>query len=89
MTKVIPTEERILRARKLIQKARDYPLPDDLGWQDFAYAAQIKDIMRQAHDLVKFVPMITGVTPTLKEEAKQVITEIQTAEKEILHRSLG
>jgi hypothetical protein len=88
MTKLIPTEERITRARALIEKARTIPQPEDRGWGDFSYSAQVKDTLRQANDLVKFIPMITGVTLELKQEALQVIKEISTAEKEILRRSL-
>ncbi|KAF0106683.1 MAG: hypothetical protein FD147_2479 [Chloroflexi bacterium] len=88
MTKLIPTGERIARARALIEKARSLPQPDDRGWGDFSYSAQVKDTLRQANDLIKFVPMISGVTPELKQEAQQVIKEIAAAEKEILHRSL-
>lgn len=88
MTKLIPTEERIIRARALIEKARAIPQPDDRGWMDFSYAALVKDSLRQANDLIKFVPMISGVTPELKQEAQIVMKEIVAAEKEILHRSL-
>jgi hypothetical protein len=85
MTKLIPTEERITKARQLIQKARDIPRPDDRGWMDFSYAASVKDVLRQANDLVKFIPMTSGPSAELKAEAKQVMQDIVSAEKEILH----
>lgn len=88
MTKLIPTDERIARARGLIEIARTLPKPDDRGWLDFSYAAQVKDVLRQAKDLIKFVPMISGATAEQKQQAKEVIGEIIIAEKEILHRAL-
>jgi hypothetical protein len=88
MTKLIPNEERILQARKLIEKARALPQPPDRGWGDFSYSAQVKDILRQANDLIKFIPMTTGPSPELKTEASQLMKDIKTAEKEILQRPL-
>jgi len=87
MTKVIPTVERIKKARALIQKARDLPIPPDLGWMDFSYAANVKDILRQARDLVKFVQFMPNAAPEIKQEVNDLIEEITRAEKEILHRS--
>ena len=88
MTKLIPTEERSLLARKMIEKARALPVPADRGWGDFSYSAQVKDIMRQANDLIKFIPMTTGPSAELKAEATQLMKDIKTAEKEILQRPL-
>lgn len=88
MTKLIPTEERILQARKLIEKARALPQPADRGWGDFSYSAQVKDIMRQANDLIKFIPMTSGPSAEIKAEAAQLMKDIKTAEKEILQRPL-
>lgn len=88
MAKLISNEERILRARKLIDKARALPPPADRGWGDFSYSAQVKDILRQANDLVKFIPMTTGPSIELKAEAAQLIKDIKAAEKEILQRPL-
>lgn len=88
MTKLIPTEERISLARKLIEKARALPQPADRGWGDFSYTAQVKDILRQANDLIKFIPMTTGPSAEVKAEAAQLIKDIKSAEKEILNRSL-
>jgi hypothetical protein len=43
MPKLIPAAERIVRARKLIQQARDLPVPQGgLGKSDFSYIAQTK-----------------------------------------------
>lgn len=87
MSKVIPTAERIQKARALIQKARDLPIPPELGWMDFSYAANVKDILRQARDLVKFVQFMPNAAPEVKQEVSDLMEEITRAEKEILHRS--
>lgn len=87
MAKVIPIAERISKARALIQKARDLPLPFEHGWLDFSYAANVKDIMRQARDLLKFIQFMPNASPETKLEVEQLIVEIAAAEKEILHKS--
>ncbi len=84
MPKLIPAAERILRARALIQKARDYPVPAEGGRHDFSYIAQVKDRLRQARDLVKFIPMTAGVSAEMKAEVKKVFQEAEQAEREIL-----
>lgn len=86
MPKVIPAAEKIARARRLIQKARDYPVPaEGLGKGDFSYMAQVKDLLRQARDLVKFIPQTMGVPAETKEEAKKVMEEIESALRELLY----
>jgi uncharacterized protein (UPF0128 family) len=85
MAKLIPATERITRARKLIQQARDLPVPTTgLGRSDFSYMAQVKDLMRQAKDLIKFIPQTAGVSMEMKDEVKKVYEEIERATKEIL-----
>ena len=85
MAKLITAEERIFKARKLIQKARDLPIPEGLlGKSDLSYVAGVKDLLRQARDLVKLIPMRAGVTPEMKAEAKQVLQEADQADQEIL-----
>ena len=86
MSKLIPAAERIVRARTLIQQARDLPVPQTgLGKSDFSYIAQIKDILRQARDMVKFIPQTAGVSAEMKEEVKKIYEEIEQADKEILY----
>ena len=87
MAKLIPAAERILRARKLIQKARDLPVPAEMGVRDFSYVAQVKDFMQQARDLVKFIPYSVSATPEIKKEVADLFKETETAEKEILRKS--
>ena len=86
MAKMIPAEERLKRARKLIQQARDLPVPTTgLGKSDFSYIASVKDLFRQAKDLVKFIPQTAGVSIEMKEEVKKVYEEIEQATREILY----
>lgn len=86
MPKLIPATERILRARKLIQQAREIPVPQSgLGKSDFSYIATVKDILRQAKDMVKFIPQTAGVSNEMKEEVKKIYEEIEQANREILY----
>ena len=86
MAKLISSEERIKRARKLIQQARDLEVPTTgLGKSDFSYIASVKDLFRQAKDLVKFIPQKAGVSAEMKEEVKKVYEEIEQANQDILY----
>ena len=86
MPKMIPAAERIVRARKLIQQARDLPVPQGgLGRSDFSYIAQVKDLLRQARNLVKFIPQTAGVSTEMKEEVKRIYAEIEQADRDILY----
>ena len=83
--KLIPAAERILRARKLIQQARDLPIPSTgLGKSDFSYLATVRDILRQAKDMVKFIPQTAGVSAEMKMEVREVDDEIEKAAQELL-----
>ena len=86
MAKLIPASERIIRARKLIQQARDLPVPQTgLGKSDFSYIANVKDLLRQAKDMVKFIPQMAGVSAEMKDEVKKVYEEAELANREILY----
>ena len=86
MTKLIPASERLIRARKLIQQARDIPVPQaGLGKSDFSYIANVKDLLRQARDMVKFIPQTAGVSVEMKEAVKQIYEEAEQANREILY----
>jgi len=86
MPKLIPATERLAHARKLIQQARDLPIPTTgLGKSDFSYIANVKDLFRQARDMVKFIPQTAGVSAEMKEEVKKVYEEIEQANREILY----
>lgn len=85
MTRLIPAAERILIARALIQKAREFPLPAEGGKYDFSYIAQVKDLLRQARDLVKYIPQTAGAGAEIKSEAVKIKLEADQADREILH----
>lgn len=84
MSKFIPAAERIVRARALIQKARNLPVPPDLGRSDLTYIAQVKDLLQQARDMVKFISYQPSASPEMKEEVKKVFAEADQANREIL-----
>lgn len=86
MVKLITAAEKIARAKVLITQARDLPVPETTGWQDFSYVARVKDLMRQARDLIKFIPLTAGADPMLKQEAKELLVYIDKEEKAILHK---
>lgn len=77
MSKFIPATEKIVRARALIQKAREVPVPPELGKNDLSYIAQVRDLLRQARDLVKFIPQTVGASAEIKEEVKKIYEEIE------------
>lgn len=85
MAKMIPAAERILRARKLIQQARELAIPAELGRNDLSYIAGVKDLLRQAKDMIKFIPQTAGVSAEMKEEVKKIYEEIDQANREILY----
>ena len=86
MARLIPSAERITRARALIQKARETPLPPDAGRFDLSFVAEVKGLLRQARDLIKFIPYTPSATPEMKAEVTQLFEEADRAEKEILHK---
>ncbi len=85
MSRFIPPAEKILLARKLIQKARELPSPASLGKKDRAYLARVEDLLRKARALVRFIPRSPRATAEMKEQAKQILEEADQAEREIMH----
>jgi hypothetical protein len=85
MAKMIPAAERVVRARQLIQQARDFPIPAELGKNDLSYIAGVKDLLRQARDMVKFIPQTAGVSAEMKEEVRKIYEEIEGANRAILY----
>jgi len=86
MSRLIPANERIIRARKLIQQARELPVPAEGGRFDFSYVAQVKQLLQQARDLVKLIPYSPSASLEMKEEVKRIFQEADQANTEILHR---
>jgi hypothetical protein len=81
MAKLIPAAERITRARAIIQKARELPRPSDTGSEAFSYVAQVRDLLRQARDLVKLIPYSVSTTPEMKKEVAQIMEEADEVAK--------
>ena len=84
MSRLIPAAERIRRAWLTIQKARDLPVPPE-GRYSFAYIAQVKAILQDARDLVKFIPYSPSATDEMKAEVQKIFAEADRANEEILH----
>ena len=89
MSRMIPSAERIKKARALIQQARDLPVPAGMGRNDLSYIAQVKDLLREARDLVKFIPKTPTATPEMKADVAKIFEETEQADREILHQPLG
>ncbi len=85
MSRINTIAERIKRARELIQQARDLPVPAESGKYDFSYIANVKDLLRQARDLVKFIPNNPSASDEMKNEVKKIFEEADQANKDILH----
>lgn len=85
MPRFIPAAERIVRARALIQKARDLPVPAGMGRSDLTYIAQVKDLLQQARDMVKFISYQPSASAEMKAEVKNIFAEADQANQEILH----
>lgn len=83
--KLIPAAERIARAHKLIQQARELTPPEGLGRNDLSYIAQVKDLLRQARELVQFISKTPSATVEMKEAVKKIYAEAEQADREILH----
>jgi hypothetical protein len=85
MPRLILSSERIIRARALIQQARDLPVPAVTGRYDFTYITQVKALFQQARDLVKFIPDTPSATIEIKNEVSKIFQEIDQAKKELFH----
>lgn len=83
MARLITSAERIKRARELILEARQYPVPSRGGKYDLSYMAQVKGLLRDAKDLIKFIPATPSATPEMKAEVKVIMEEIEQAGHEI------
>jgi hypothetical protein len=85
MSKFIPSAERIKQARTLILKARSLPAPADGGRNNFSYIAQVKALLQDARDLIKFIPKTPTATAEMKDEVNKIFQEADQADREILH----
>ena len=83
MSRLITAAERIKRARELIQKAREYPVPARGGKYDLSYMAHVRGLLREAKDLIKFIPATPSATAEMKAEVKKIMEEAEQAGREI------
>jgi hypothetical protein len=84
MSRFTPAAERIKKARLLIQRARDLAVPAEAGKSDLSYIAQVKALLQEARDLVKFIPLSPSTTPEMKEDVSRIFQEAEQANREIL-----
>ncbi len=87
MAQPMTPEKRVSKARALIKKAHEIPVPNSVGWEYFSYTAQVKDTLKQAFELVKLINHSPSTPDEIKADARAVIEEIAIAEKEILKSS--
>ena len=85
MSPTLPAADRIRKARKLIQQARDLPVPAEGGKYDFSYIAGVKALLQGARDLVKFIPKTPSATREMKDDVNKIFQEAEQADREILH----
>jgi len=87
MSRLILAADRIVKARRLIQKARDLPIPppSEGGKINFSYIAQVKGLLQDARDLVKYITKTPSATAEVKEQVSQILQEADRANQEILH----
>jgi hypothetical protein len=77
--------ERLPCAHLLIQKARDLPIPSEGAKKNFSKIAQVKALLQDTHDLVKFIPKTSSATVEVKEQVSQIFIEADWVNQEILH----
>jgi hypothetical protein len=87
MSRLILAADRIVKARALIQKARDLPVPPQAegGKINFSYIAQVKAFLQDARDMVKYISRTPSATPEVKEQVARILQEADHANQEILH----
>lgn len=86
MSKPLTPRQRLDQAKEFIQKAREVPEPPGLGYRDLTFVAQVKDLLRQARDLVKFLQYSPSLNGEMKEEVQEALDAIAMAEIDILHK---
>ncbi|NLZ26978.1 MAG: hypothetical protein GX884_05305 [Chloroflexi bacterium] len=89
MARAMTPENRIKKARALIEEARKIEKPQSLGWEFFSYTANVKDTLRKAFELVKLINHSPATPEDVKADARAVIEEISQAELDILGNKSG
>jgi hypothetical protein len=83
MARQLTAVERLSHARELIQAARDLPVPEDTGKLDLTYMANVRGMLTEARDLVKFISYSPSASEETKQEALEIIQLAEQAKKEI------
>jgi ABC-type Na+ transport system ATPase subunit NatA len=84
MARMIPAADRVKKARALIQKAREIPVPEDTGRFDIYYIAEVKKLLREARDLIKFISYTPTASDEMKADVKLIFEEADLADQELL-----
>jgi hypothetical protein len=87
MARMIPAAERVKKARELIQKAREIPVPPETGRYDIYYIAEVKKRLREARDLIKFISYTPTASDEMKADVKAIFEEADRADQELLRGS--
>jgi hypothetical protein len=87
LSRLILAADRVKKARAMIQKARELPVPaaSEAGKYNFSYVAQVKALLQDARDLIKYIPKTPSASAEIKEQVKQILQEADRANQEILH----
>lgn len=86
MAKMLSPEQRITKARALLQEARCLERPKSVGWEHFQYTAQVKDKLRQGFELIKLIGFSPSASSEIKAQAAALVQELKAAEGEILRK---
>ena len=73
MARVMTPENRIKKARVLIEEARKVERPSTVGWDYFSYTANVKETLRKAFELVKLINHSPATPDEVKADARTVI----------------
>jgi ABC-type Na+ transport system ATPase subunit NatA len=84
MARMIPAADRVKKARALIQKAREIPVPEETGRFDIYYIAEVKKLLREARDLIKFISYTPTASDEMKADVKMIFEEADLADQELL-----
>jgi ABC-type Na+ transport system ATPase subunit NatA len=84
MARMIPAADRVKKARALIQKAREIPVPEETGRFDIYYMAEVKKLLHEARDLIKFISYTPTASDEMKADVKLIFEEADLADQELL-----
>lgn len=87
MSKLITNQERILKAKDLIREAQEIPVDPNAVFMDIGYVARVRDLLRQAKDLIKFIPFSPSANNEMKQIAGDILKHINETENKLLHRA--